>query len=289
VELLTVGRAVWDGLVNGVGYALFASGLTLIFGILLVVNFAHGELYMVGAILCYVVMTFLGVNFFLAAFIAITSVAAFGVIINRIAIQPLIERPGWATILATIGIGLMMQHGALGTLGPSGYLVITPFTGITYLGGLRVATESIVLLGIGSAAIVALHLFLRRAKIGKDMRATIQNPVGARLCAIDTRKVYDITFAIGSGVAALAGVLSAVLYNAHSLMGGSIIIKGFVVTIAAGMGNLVGACILGIVIGLAESMFSMLITPFFRETFIYGILVVVLLFRPEGFFAGRSR
>ena len=288
MEWIAIVQAIWFGLVTGVNYALFATGLTLVFGIMLVLNFAHGEVFMVGAIVAYVLMTFLGMDFFLAAVIAVVLVAAFGFVLNRIAVQPLIARSPQAVLLATIGISMMLLHGVLATLGPTGHFVETIFTGITHIGELSVSTEGIVLFGIGSATIAAVHLFLRRAKIGKDMQATIQNPVGASLCGINTRRTYDYSLIMASALAALGGILMAVLYSMNPFMGTSMLIKGFVIVIVAGMGNLVGAAILGVAIGVAESLFGVLVSSYFRETFIYGIMVVVLLLRPQGLFARRE-
>lgn len=269
-------------------YALFATGLTLVFGILFVINLAHGELFMLGAILAYVLMTHLGMNFFLAAFITIALVAAFGFVFNRIAIQPVRARSTWAPLISTLGMSLILLYGILATLGPTAHFLETPFTGITHIGTMGVTTEGIVLFGIGSAALVWLYLFLRRARIGKDMRATIQNPVGASLCGINTSRVYDYTLIMAFGLAALGGILLAVLSTADPYMGQAMLLKGFAIVIVAGMGNLAGTVILGVIIGVIESLFSVLVTPYFRETLIYGILVVVLLLKPEGLFARRE-
>lgn len=281
-------QAAWFGVVAGVNYALFAIGLTLVFGILFVANLAHGELFMLGAILAYVLMTHLGMNFFLAAFITIALVAAFGFVFNRIAIQPVRARSTWAPLISTLGMSLILLYGILATLGPTAHFLETPFTGITHIGTMGVSTEGIVLFGIGSAAIVWLHSFLRRARIGKDMRATIQNPVGATLCGINTSRVYDYTLIIASGFAALGGILLAVLCTADPFMGQAMLLKGFAIVIVAGMGNLAGTVILGVIIGVTESLFSVLVTPYFRETLIYGILIIVLLLKPEGLFTRRE-
>lgn len=281
-------QAAWFGVVTGVSYAIFASGLTLVFGTLSVANLAHGEMLMLGAILAYILMTYLGMNFFLAAFISVGSVAAFGFVLNRIAVKPLIGKSPWATLISTLGVSIILLRSILATLGPTAHFVETPFTGITHIGTMTVATEGIVLFGVGSAAIVGLHLFLRRARVGKDMLATIQNPVGASLCGINTSRVYDYTLIMASGLAALGGTLLAVLTTADPFIGQAMILKGFVIVIVAGMGNLVGAAILGVIIGVTESLFSVLVSPYFRETFIYGIMIVVLLLRPEGLFARRE-
>lgn len=285
---ITIVQAAWFGVVAGVNYALFAAGLTLVFGIMFVLNLAHGELFMLGAILTYVLMTYLGMNFFLAMFITIASVAAFGFVFNRIAIQPVLAKFLWAPLITTIGMSMILLHGILATLGPTAHFVETPFTGITHIGTVGVSTEGIVLFGIGSAAIVGAHLFLRRSRIGKDMQATIQNRVGASLCGINTNRVYDYTLIIASGLAALGGVLQAVLTTADPFMGQAMLLKGFAIVIVAGMGNLAGAAILGVIFGVTESLFSVLVTPYFRETLIYGIMIIVLLLKPEGLFTRRE-
>ena len=285
MEWYSIAHASWVGLVNGVNYALFALGLTLVFGIMFVVNMAHGELFMMGAILTYFIMTFLGMDFFLAAFIGILSVAAFGFVFNRIAIQPLIDKPFWVPLISTIGVSMMMKHGALAILKEnSSFPMDTIFTGLAHLGEVTVRTEGIVLCGIGVAVIVAVYLFLQRSRMGKDMKATIQSPIGAGLCGVDTRRVYTYTIVLASGLAALAGILNGALHSAYPTMGEGMLLKGFAIVIVAGMGNLVGASILAIVIGLAESLFSLFFIPYLRQSFVFGIMVLVLLLRPEGVF-----
>jgi len=282
-----IAQATWFGIVNGVNYALFATGLTLIFGIMSVVNFAHGELFMLGAILVYVLMTFLGMNFFLAAIIAISLVAAFGIIFNRIAVRPLIASPA-AVILATVAISMILLNGVAATIGPTAHLLDAPVTGVMQIANIRVSTVGVMIFFISSAVITATLLFIRGAKIGKDMRATIQNPVAASLCGINTVRVYDYTLIMASGLAAIGGIMLAVLNIADPYMGGTMLIKGFAIVIAAGLGNLTGAIILGVAIGIAESLFSFFVIPYFRETFIYGIMVLILLLRPEGLFTRRG-
>ena len=280
-------QTAWSGLVNGTSYALFATGLTLIFGIMFVMNFAHGEIFMLGAIIVHVLMKFLGLNFFAAAVIAIAAVAAFGVLLNRTTVNPLLGSM-WGGILATIAVSMILLNGITAIMGPTAHLIETPFEGIVQLGEIRISKESMGLFGVGSATIIVVLIFIQKSKIGKDMRATIQNPVGAGLCGINTIRVYDYTLVLASGLAALGGILMAVLTIADPFMGGPMLIKGFAIVIAAGMGNLMGAIILGLIIGVAESVFSLLVMPYFRETFIYGVMVLILLLRPEGLF-NRSR
>jgi branched-chain amino acid transport system permease protein len=289
MDILNLAQAIWLGAVSGMNYALFASGLTLVFGMLLVVNMAHGEVFMLGAVVTYIIMTSLGVNFFLAGFIAVVAVAAFGFVFNRIAIKPVLGKSDWAPLISTVGISIIIVRGVLSLFGPTAHYMKTPVTGITSIGGVTVSTDGIMLFGVGLAAIVGLYIFLQRARIGKDMRATIQDPVGASLCGINTTKVYDYTLIIACGLAALSGVLSGALIIENPLMGQGMLLKGFAIVIVAGMGNLLGSTVLGIVIGIIESVFSTFVSSYFREALIYGIMVAVLVLRPEGLFARREQ
>jgi len=276
--------AIWSGLVTGVGYAIFASGLTLIFGIMFVVNFAHGEIAMLGALLLFSLMKYVGIDFFSAAFISIALVALFGFIVNRIAVQPLISKSPWTVLLSTIAVSMIVLHGVVTIRGANPGVVQTGFDKVFRLGEVGIATENIIVLVIGLTIIIAVHLFLRKAKLGKDMKATIQDPTGANLVGINVKRVYDSTFIIASGLAAVSGILMSVLYGMSPFMGQRVLIFGFVVVIVAGMGNLLGAAIVGIFIGLADSIFSQYVSTYYSEAFIYGIMVFVLLIRPKGLF-----
>jgi branched-chain amino acid transport system permease protein len=269
-------------------YALFATGLTLIFGIMNVINLAHGELFMLGAVLVYILMTYLGINYFLAGIISVTTISGFGFLLNRIAIQPLVTKSPFTILLSTIAMSMIILHGTLAVMGPTGHLISTPISGMVRMGPINLRTEGIMLFSVGLIAIISVYLFLERAKIGKDMQATIQNPVGAKLCGINTTRVYDYTVIMASGLAALGGILNSALYTADPVMGQNILIKGFAIVIVAGLGNLLGATILGIVIGVTEMLFSFFISAFFREVMVYGIMVLVLLLKPEGLFSKRE-
>ncbi len=288
MEWVALAQSAWFGLVTGVNYALFATGLTLIFGIMGVVNMAHGELFMLGGILVYLFMSFLGLNYFIAGALAVLAVAAFGYVFNRITIQPVINKSSWTVLLSTIAMSMVLLHGIMSAMGPSGKLVTTPITGLTQLGPMSIRTEGIMLFAVGLVAILGTYTFLRTARTGKDMQATIQNPVGAKLCGINTTRVYDYAVIMAAALAAIGGVLNSALYTADPAMGQNILIKGFAIVIVAGLGNLMGATILGIVIGVLEMVFSMLVSAFFREVLVYGIMVVVLLIRPEGLFTKRE-
>jgi branched-chain amino acid transport system permease protein len=280
------GQQVWYGLVAGATYVLFASGLSLIFGIMGVFNMAHGELYMLAAMLLGSLMSHLGMNFFLAAVICIACVGVIGLIINRLAIRPLIHVSPLTIFLSTIGASFIMLHGSIAAWGGTPIVIDAPFGKVLKVGGVRISQHSIMVLVVGAIAIGGIMLLLRRSKLGKQMRATAQNLTGASLIGINVQKVYAYTMLIASVLAALAGILVAPLLVAYPTMGQAVLIKGFCVVVVGGMASIKGAVIFGLSIGVLESLFGQYVSPLYRQVFIYGIMVVALLLKPEGLFKG---
>lgn len=281
-------QAIVFGLLTGVNYAIFATGLTLVFGVMFVVNMSHGELFMLGAVIVWALMKFVHMNYFFAVFVAIVLVAAFGFVLNRVAVRPLLSRPPWLILIATLGISMILLQGTIGIVGRTGLSIRSPFSGYTNIGGLTIAKDRIMVLCVASVSIVALYILIKATKLGKDMRATIQSPVGAALCGINTDRVYDFVLIIASGMAALGGAFTVPLFTADELIGQSMLLKGFAITVAAGMGNLAGALILGVVFGVIESLFSQFVDPYFKDSFIFGIMIIVLLVKPQGLFTRRT-
>ena len=287
MEINFVAQAVWYGLINGASYVIFAIGLILIFGVMSVFNIAHGEIAMIGAMFAYALMTYLGLNYFLALPLAIALVGGCGVILNRVAIKPLRTSP-LSVYLSTIAVGFILLNGDIAIFGINVYRVTPPFTGrAAQVAGVVISQEAVLLLLLGAAGMVALHLILTKTWLGKTMRATAQNSTGASLIGINTNRVYDSTLFVASALAALAGVLIATVWTVSPYMGQRLLLKGFVVVILGGMGNIMGVVAIGLGIGILEALFGTFVSPFFREAFIYGIMIVVLMLKPEGLFAVR--
>jgi len=278
------------GLVSGVNYAIFATGLTLVFGIMFVVNMAHGELFMLGAAGVWILMSYLNMNYYLAGVIAVILVAAFGLALNRVAIRPLLGRAApWVILISTLGVSNILLQGTIAIIGRRGLSLMTPLVGYINLGALTIAKDKIMLVVVGLIAMMVLFIFLKRARLGKDMRATIQSPIGASLCGINLQRVYASTLVLAAAMAALGGVLMVPLYTADPLVGQSMLLKGMAIVVTAGMGNLVGASILGVAFGIVESMFGVFVSPYYEDSLIYGIMILVLLIRPQGLFTRRAK
>jgi len=272
-----------NGLVNGMILALVASGLTLIFGIMDVVNFAHGELVMLGA---FVGATTLGVtgNFWLALVAATLAIAAFGAILQMTTLRPLLGRDPLTTILATFGISLVLQKYALWQWGPSARKLQEPITGQFSLFYLQYPWYRIATALISAAIIGALYVFLKYGKYGIWIRAAMQDRVMAQAMGIPVPSLYTAVFAIGAGMAAASGVLFGPLAGVTQNIGADFTVRAFIVVVVGGMGNLGGSILASIFISLLEAYASLIVSPAQAVIVSFVALILTLLFRPTGLF-----
>ncbi|HYG89370.1 MAG TPA: branched-chain amino acid ABC transporter permease [Azospirillum sp.] len=286
-----------NGLITGVFYALMAIGLSLIFGILRVVNFAHGEFYMVGSYVYTLVCVTLGVNPWLALPVALAGGAALGWATERTLMRPLYAGySSWGNlkdeyaIIVTFGLSLLLINlvdkvvGPYPMRGPS--LVASPRMA---LGPFMMSGQRLTAAAVGLAVIAAVFLLIRYSFWGKQIQAVAQNRLGASLAGIDTSKVSALVFAAAGALAALAGGLLAPLINASPDVGVFTAIKSYVVVVLGGMGSVAGAFIAALMLGVLESFAAVYVSYDYRDTFGLVILVLVLLLRPHGLFGQRGR
>src|SRR5499426_1647347 len=249
-----------NGIVAGMILALVASGLTLIFGIMDVVNFAHGELFMLGAYIGVVVLTASG-SFWIALVVAILTVALIGAALQITTLRPLIGRDPLTTILATFGISLVLQNYALWQFGPVARKIQEPFTGQFTLFYLQYPWYRLLIALLSGAIIGGLWLFLKYGRFGVWIRATTQDRVMAEAMGIPVPWVHTAVFAIGASMAAASGVLFGPLIGVNHAMGFDFTLKAFVVVVVGGMGNLGGSVLAAIFISLLESLASIWVSP----------------------------
>ena len=272
-----------NGIVTGMILALIASGLTLIFGIMDVVNFAHGELFMLGAYLGVVVLATSG-SFWLALIIATLVVAIIGAALQITTLRPLVGRDPLTTILATFGISLVLQNYALWQFGPVARKINEPFTGHFNLFYLEYPWYRLVIAGLSAAIIGGFWLFLKYGTYGIWIRATTQDRVMAQAMGIPVPWVHTAVFAIGAGMAAASGVLFGPLVGVNHAMGLDWVLKAFIVVVVGGMGNLGGSIAAAIFISLLESYASIWVNPSQAVIVSFVVLILTLLFRPTGLF-----
>jgi branched-chain amino acid transport system permease protein len=272
-----------NGIVTGMILALVASGLTLIFGIMDVVNFAHGELFMLGAYVGVVVMATTG-NFWLALILSSLIVAILGAVMQIMTLRPLIGRDPLNTILATFGISLVLQNYALWQFGPVARKISEPITSHFQLFYLTYPWYRLVIAGLSAAIIGGFYLFLKYGKYGVWIRATTQDRVMAQAMGIPVPWVYTGVFAIGAGMAAASGVLFAPLVGVNHTMGLDWVLKAFIVVVVGGMGNLGGSIAAAIFVSLLEAYAAIWVDPSQAVIVSFVVLILTLLFRPTGLF-----
>ena len=272
-----------NGIVTGMILALIASGLTLIFGIMDVVNFAHGELFMLGAYIGVVVLATSG-SFWLALIIATLVVALIGAALQVTTLRPLLGRDPLTTILATFGISLVLQNYALWQFGPVARKIQEPFTGHFPLFYLEYPWYRLVIAVLSAAIIGGFWLFLKYGTYGIWIRATTQDRVMAQAMGIPVPWVHTAVFAIGAGMAAASGVLFGPLVGVNHAMGQDWLLKAFIVVVVGGMGSLGGSIAASIFISLLEAYAAIWVSPAQAVIVSFVVLILVLLFRPAGLF-----
>ena len=272
-----------NGIVTGMILALVASGLTLIFGIMDVVNFAHGELFMLGAYIGVIVVTATG-SFWLALIVAALVVAILGAAMQIVTLRPLIGRDPLTTILATFGISLILQNYVLWQFGPVSRKISEPITAHFNLFYLEYPWYRLLIAALSALIIGAFWLFLKYGKYEIWIRATTQDRVMAQAMGIPVPWVYTGVFAIGAGLAAASGVLFAPMAGVSHTMGLDWVLKAFIVVVVGGMGNLGGSIAAAIFISLLESYASVWVNPSQAVIVSFVVLILTLLFRPTGLF-----
>jgi branched-chain amino acid transport system permease protein len=277
-----------NGVVTGLILALVASGLTLIFGIMDVVNFAHGELFMLGAYVGVLVLAATG-DFWVALVSATLAIALLGALIYLVTLRPLLGRDPLTTILATFGVSLVLQNYALWQFGPVARKIQEPIVGQFTLFYLNYPWYRLAIAALAAAMIAALWLFLKFGTYGIWIRATTQDRVMAQAMGIPVPWVLTAVFAIGSGMAAASGVLFGPLVGVNSQMGTSWVLRAFIVVVVGGMGSLGGSIAAAIFISLLEAYASLWVSPAQAVIVSFVVLILTLLFRPTGLFVPTAR
>jgi branched-chain amino acid transport system permease protein len=297
-------QQVANGLTLGSIYALVALGYTLVYGILGLINFAHGEVVMVGALTALVASKFLlaaalppYVVFVLAFLIAALVCMALSVIIERIAYRPLRNAPRLAPLITAIGVSIILQQLAMMLWGRSYHAMpqLLPETAFA-LGGVQITVIQLVIIGVAGLTMAALLVLVNRTRLGRAMRATAENPGIAALMGVDANRIIVLAFMIGSALAALAGMLVASNYGiAHYNMGFMLGLKAFTAAVLGGIGNLAGAVVGGLLLGVIEALGAGYIGDLtggvlgsqYQDVFAFFVLIGVLVLRPAGLLGER--
>jgi branched-chain amino acid transport system permease protein len=283
-ELSTLLAQVFTGLVLGMIYVLLAIGLSLIFGLMTVVNFAHGALYMLGA---YFGVFLLGYtkSFWVALIVAPLMVGALGLLMERFLIRRLYGRSPDDPLLLTFGLSLILVEGVKVLWGKIGLTLDPPraLAGAVDLGFMFFPAYRLFLIAVTVAVLIGLYFFLGRTNIGLIIRAGSRDPLMVRALGIDLGRIWLVVFGIGTTLAGLAGILAGPMRGAYAEMGVSMVIESFVVIVVGGMGSLLGAVVAGLLIGQVVGL-TTLFVPKLAEIMVFVVMAVVLLVRPSGLF-----
>ncbi|PZQ46136.1 MAG: branched-chain amino acid ABC transporter permease [Rhodovulum sulfidophilum] len=284
--------ALLEGLVSAAVLALTASGLSLVFGVMRVVNVAHGEFFMLGAVAAWFVTAHVGgpawFGFALALAISPLLVGSVAALADRLVLKRLDYDPE-ATIVATIGLLYLLQQAALSFYGPDARPVPAPFDWRIRFPWFGYSGYKLCVIAAAAAILGGLWLLMARTKLGLVMRATQYDRETARAFGIDTDRVYALVFALGAGLAAIAAVLIAPISQAHYLMGGDPLLLSFIVVIIGGLGSLRGTIVAALLIGVGEGMISVFFSPTLAKILATLAVALVLVFRPQGLFGARAR
>ena len=279
-----------NGLMLGASYSLVAIGYTLIFGVLRLLYFAHGEVFMVGAFVGLYLVVLGGANIYVALLGAMIICAMLGIIAVYVSVRPVSKDYPLAPLISTIGLTIVIQNLAIYVFGAQ--QVAFPETirqELYQIGPITISSVQLFILAVAISLMVLLWLFIERTKMGRAIRATAENHETAALLGVDVNRVILVTFIIGSGIAGIAGVLDGIKNSGISpFMGLSAAVKGLIVMLLGGLGNVPGAMIAGLMLGMIEILSSAYIGTTERDFFSFMILIIILLVKPTGLFGTRT-
>lgn len=273
-----------NGLILGSVYALLALGYTMVYGIIKLINFAHGDIYMIGAFMGYYLINTLHLNFFVALILSMVGTAILGVVIEFLAYRPLRNSTRIAALITAIGVSFFLEYGMVFFVGANTRSFPQVIETVRYtIGPVSISNIQLMILGISILLMVGLQFIVQKTKMGKAMRAVSVDSDAAQLMGINVNRTISFTFALGSALAGAAGVLIALYYNSlEPLMGMTPGIKSFVAAVLGGIGIIPGAALGGFVIGLLETFATAVGLSDFRDAIVYAILIIILLVRPAG-------
>lgn len=278
---ILAGQALVNGLVVGLLYLLMAVGFTLVFGVMRVVNFAHAEFYMLGTFLCFLLVTVVGMPFFLAVALTFVLAVMAGWVVEWGVLRPF-RHDELNGMIATIGLAMILQNGALMLFGPDPQSMPSVAVGVVRLGELAIPASRLTAVVSSIVVLVLLYVFLKHSRTGRAIRAVVQDLEIAKAQGIRAGLIYPLGFGIGVGLAAIAGALMAPLFSVSPFNGSAPMLKAFIVVILGGLGSLPGAALAGLLLGVVESFASTFLSTSLADILIFVIVIVMLIVRPSG-------
>ena len=277
-------QQVFNGVMLGSTYAIVALGLTMVFGILHVPNFAHGQMYMLGAYVCFFLITMFGFAYWPALALSAIVLALAGVALEILVFKPVRNTGGITPFIAALGALIILENSVVVLWGPEGHRIPNPYPGIIDAFGITMSTQRLLVIGVAIVLIILLQIFIKKTTLGSSIEAVAQNKEGATLVGINVNRVSALTFAISSGLAAIAACLVAPIFMISPSMGSLVGMKAFVIVILGGLGSIPGAIFGGLILGLIEAIGGGYFSAAYKDVFGFGALVLILTIKPTGLF-----
>jgi branched-chain amino acid transport system permease protein len=277
-------QQLFNGVMLGSTYAIVALGLTLVYGILQIPNFAHGHMYMLGAYVCFFLITVFGLSYWPALAGAAIMLAGGGGVLERLDYSPLRKESHISSFISALGALIVLENGVIALWGPQGQRIPNPYPGIIEVFGITMSQQRLLVITAAVVMIVLLQLFIKKTTLGSTIEAVAQNPEGAKLVGINVKLVSSLTFAISTGLAAVAACLVAPIFMISPSMGALLGMKAFVIVILGGLGSVPGAIVGGLILGLIETLGGGYLSAAYKDVFAFGALVLILAIKPTGLF-----
>ena len=287
--LTTFLQLTLNGVAVGCIYGLVALGFVLIYKATELVNFAQGDLLMLGAFVAYMAVVWWGCDYWLGFLIAVAVIAGFGALLDMLVLRRVIGQPQFAVVMLTIGLGAMFRSFASITWGSEIYTLPTPFAGATVIGGMTLSHQYLSIIAGTLILCAALYAFFTYTRVGVAMQATSQNQLAAYYVGIPVKRIFSLVWAISAAVATVAGILLAPVTLIDINMGLSVALKAFAAAVLGGFGSIPGALVGGIIIGLIELYAGASLPDGFKDTAPYIVLLLMLAVRPQGLFGALGR
>jgi branched-chain amino acid transport system permease protein len=277
-------QQIFNGVMLGSTYAIVALGLTLVYGILQIPNFAHGHMYMLAAYVCFFLITVFGLTYWPALALTAVLLAGGGVILEWVAYRPLRHQSHINSFISALGALMVLENGAIALWGPQGQRIPNPYPGVVDALGITMTQQRLLVIVVAVAMMLLLQLFLKKTTMGSTIEAVAQNQEGAMLVGINVNWVSSMTFAISTGLAAVAACLVAPIFMISPSMGAMLGMKAFIICILGGLGSVPGAIFGGLILGLIEALGGGYLSAAYKDVFAFGALVLILAIKPTGLF-----
>ncbi len=277
-------QQIFNGIMLGSTYAIVALGLTLVYGILHVPNFAHGHMYMLGAYVCFFLITIFGFAYWPAVAMAAILLGLAGVVLEFLVYKPLRNVGGITPFIAALGALIVLENAVIVLCGPEGHRIPNPYPGNMDVFGITMSTQRLLVIGVAFLMIILLQIFIKKTTLGSTIEAVAQNKEGATLVGINVNFVSAMTFAISTALAAIAACMVAPIFMISPSMGSLVGLKSFVIVILGGLGSIPGAIVGGLILGLIEAIGGGYLSAAYKDVFGFGALVLILAIKPTGLF-----